>query len=241
MLQVLIAPALTVAALAAMESLLSARVAASISDTGPYDGDRELVGQGLASIASGFFGGMPATGAIARSAVNARAGARTRAAAIVHVAVLLGVVYLASGVVSHIPLAALAGVLMVTAVRMVSVATVRSVVGSTRGDTVVFIVTAIVTVSFDLVVAVGIGIVVAAFLALRRLAQSGGVFREELPLPAQPGDEHIALFRLDGALFFGAADRVLERVASVTDVSVVLVRLSRIDASTPPERNCSPR
>lgn len=230
MLQVLIAPALTVAALAAMESLLSARVAASISDTGPYDGDRELVGQGLASIASGFFGGMPATGAIARSAVNARAGARTRAAAIVHVAVLLGVVYLASGVVSHIPLAALAGVLMVTAVRMVSVATVRSVVGSTRGDTVVFIVTAIVTVSFDLVVAVGIGIAVAAFLALRRLAQSGGVIREELPLPAQPGDEHIALFRLDGALFFGAADRVLERVASVTDVSVVLVRLSRIDA-----------
>ena len=230
MLQVLIAPALTVAALAAMESLLSARVAASISDTGPYDGDRELVGQGLASIASGFFGGMPATGAIARSAVNARAGARTRAAAIVHVAVLLGVVYLASGVVSHIPLAALAGVLMVTAVRMVSVATVRSVVGSTRGDTVVFIVTAIVTVSFDLVVAVGIGIAVAAFLALRRLAQSGGVIREELPLPAHPGDEHIALFRLDGALFFGAADRVLERVTSVTDVSVVLVRLSRIDA-----------
>ena len=230
MLQVLIAPALTVAALAAMESLLSARVAASISDTGPYDGDRELVGQGLASIASGFFGGMPATGAIARSAVNARAGARTRAAAIVHVAVLLGVVYLASGVVSHIPLAALAGVLMVTAVRMVSVATVRSVVGSTRGDTVVFIVTAIVTVSFDLVVAVGIGIAVAAFLALRRLAQSGGVIREELPLPAQSGDEHIALFRLDGALFFGAADRVLERVTSVTDVSVVLVRLSRIDA-----------
>ncbi|MEO5921269.1 MAG: SulP family inorganic anion transporter [Pseudolysinimonas sp.] len=227
-LQGLIGPALTVAALAAIESLLSARVAASISDTGPYDGDRELVGQGLASIASGFFGGMPATGAIARTAVNARAGGRTRASAIVHAIVLLGIVYLASTVVSNIPLAALAGVLMVTATRMISLATVRSVVGSTRADTAVFVLTAIVTISFDLIVAVGIGIAVAAFFALRRLAQSGGVHREELPLPALPGDEHIALFRLDGALFFGAADRILERVTSVTDVTVVILRLSQL-------------
>ena len=221
-------PALTVAALAAIESLLSARVAASISDTGPYDADRELVGQGLASIASGFFGGMPATGAIARTAVNLRSGGRTRAAAIVHALVLLGIVYLATTVVAQIPLAALSGVLMVTATRMVSLATVRSVVGSTRSDAVVFIVTALVTVSFDLIVAVGIGIAAAAFFALRSLARSGGVHREELPLPAQPGDEHIALFRLDGALFFGAADRVLERVTSIRDVSVVILRLSQL-------------
>lgn len=227
-LQALIAPAFTVAALAAIESLLSARVAASISDTGPYDADRELLGQGLGSLASGFFGGMPATGAIARTAVNLRAGGRTRLAAIIHALVLLAVVYLATGVVSQIPLAALSGVLMVTAVRMVSVATVRSVVGSTRSDTTVFIVTAIITVSFDLIVAVGIGVVVAAFFALRRLALSGGVHREDLPLPMQPGDEHIALFRLDGALFFGAADRVLERVTSILDVSVVILRLSQL-------------
>ena len=90
----LLGPALTVAALAAIESLLSARVAASISDTGPYDADRELVGQGLASVASGFFGGMPATGAIARTAVNVRSGGRTRLAAIVH-AVLLAVIVVA--------------------------------------------------------------------------------------------------------------------------------------------------
>jgi len=228
LLQQLVGPALTVAALAAIESLLSARVAASISDTGPYDADRELVGQGLASVASGFFGGMPATGAIARTAVNLRSGGRTRLAAITHALVLLGVVYLATGVISQVPLAALSGVLMVTAVRMVSVSTVRAVVGSTRSDTVVFVVTAIVTVSVDLIVAVAIGIAVAAFFALRNLAKSGGVNREELPLPAQPGDEHIALFRLDGALFFGAADRVLERVASVSGVSVVVLRLSQL-------------
>ncbi|HEY5231720.1 MAG TPA: SulP family inorganic anion transporter, partial [Galbitalea sp.] len=153
-------PALTVAALAAIESLLSARVAASISDTGSFDADRELVGQGLASIASGFFGGMPATGAIARTAVNVRSGGKTRVAAIVHAIVLLAIVYLASGVVSQIPLAALAGVLMVTASRMISIATVRSVVGSTGSDAFVFIATAIITVSFDLIVAVGIGIAI---------------------------------------------------------------------------------
>ena len=226
--QSLIGPALTVAALAAIESLLSARVAASISNTGSYDADRELVGQGLASVASGFFGGMPATGAIARTAVNLRSGGRTRLSAITHSLVLIGVVYLATGVVSQIPLAALSGVLMVTAVRMVSLATVRSVVGSTRSDAVVFVVTAIVTVSVDLIVAVGIGIAAAAFFALRSLAKSGGVHREELPGAAQPDDRHIALFRLDGALFFGAADRMMERVTSISDVSVVIIRMSQL-------------
>ncbi|CAN5162131.1 SulP family inorganic anion transporter [soil metagenome] len=228
MLQSLAGPILTVAALAAIESLLSARVAASLSDTGPYDADRELVGQGLASIGAGFFGGMPATGAIARTAVNLRSGGRTRLASIIHALVLLAVVYLATGVVSQIPLAALSGVLMVTAARMVSLATVRSVLGSTRSDAVVFILTAIITVSFDLIVAVGIGIAAAAFFALRNLARSGGVHREELPLPAQPGDQRIALFRLDGALFFGAADRMLERVNAIQDVSVVIIRMSQL-------------
>jgi SulP family sulfate permease len=220
--------ALTVAALAAIESLLSARVAASLADTGPYDADRELVGQGLASVAAGFFGGMPATGAIARSAVNVRSGGRTRLAAIMHSVVLLAIVYLAATVVAAIPLAALAGVLMVTAARMVSVATVRSVAGSTRADAAVFIVTAVVTVSFDLIVAVGIGIAVAAFFALRNLSKSAGVFREEIAGAPQAGDERIAVFRLDGALFFAAADRMLERVSQIHNVSVVILRMSQL-------------
>src|SRR5690606_2256044 len=101
----LIGPAIAVAALAAIESLLSARVAASLADTGAYDADRELVGQGLASIAAGFFGGMPATGAIARTAVNVKAGARTRVASIVHGLLLLAIVLVGAAVVSRIPLA----------------------------------------------------------------------------------------------------------------------------------------
>lgn len=228
MVAALAGPAVTIAALAAIESLLSARVAASISDTGPYDADRELVGQGLASLASGFFGGMPATGAIARTAVNLRAGARTRASAVVHSLVLLAVVYFATGPVSQIPLAALSGVLMVTAFRMVSLNTLRSVLGSTRADTAVFIITAVITVSFDLIQAVAIGIVVAAFFALRSLVNSSGVHREEIPGPAQDGDEQIAVFRLDGALFFGVADRVLERASAIRNVQVVIIRMSQL-------------
>ena len=225
---VLVGPAAAVAALAAIESLLSARVAASLAPTGGVDADRELVGQGLASIASGFFGGMPATGAIARTAVNVRSGGRSRLSAIVHSLVLLLVVYAASGLVSGIPLAALAGVLIVTAARMVAPATVRAIVRSTRSDAAIFIITAIVTISFDLIVAVLIGIAAAALMALRDLARSSSVTREPLPGPAADGDERIALVRLEGALFFGAAERVLDEIAAIDDVSVVVIRLSQL-------------
>ncbi|WP_439594141.1 SulP family inorganic anion transporter [Microbacterium sp.] len=224
----LIGPAFAVAALAAIESLLSARVAASISDTGPVNADRELVGQGLASIAAGLFGGMPATGAIARTAVNVRAGARTRLSAIVHSIALLAVVYLATSVVAVIPLAALAGVLMVTAAHMASPATITMVMRSTRADAAVFVITAVITVSFDLIVAVGIGIAVAAFFALRALSRASGVHREELPGPPAAGDERIALFRIDGSLFFGASDRILERISDHDGIDVVILRLSQL-------------
>src|SRR5690606_33291157 len=192
--------ALAIAALAAIESLLSARVAASMGEAGSpggsvYQPDRELVGQGLASVASGLFGGMPATGAIARTAVNVRSGARTRLAAVVHALVILAVIYLATGPVARIPLAALSGVLMVTAFRMIRAGTVRAILRSTRSDAVTFAVTALITVAFDLIEAVQIGLVVAAFFALRRVARASSVHRETLPGPAAPGDEHVALFR----------------------------------------------
>jgi SulP family sulfate permease len=227
-LSALAGPAFAVAALAAIESLLSARVAASMSDTGPYNADRELVGQGLASLAAGFFGGMPATGAIARTAVNVRAGGKTRLASITHGVVLLAVVYLAAGVVAHIPLAALSGVLMLTAAHMISPSVVRRVIRSTRSDAVVFIITAVITVSFDLIVAVGIGIAIAAFFALRALSRASGVRREELTGASVPGDERLAVFRIDGSLFFGAAERLLERISEHRDLDVVVLRLSQL-------------
>lgn len=224
----LLAPAFAVAALAAIESLLSARVAASMADTGPYHADRELVGQGLASIASGFFGGMPATGAIARTAVNVRSGGKTRASAIVHSVALLAVVYLAANVVSTIPLAALSGVLMVTAARMISPTVIKLVITSTRSGAFVFVITAVITLSFDLVVAVGIGIAIAAFFSLRALSAASGVWREDLPGAVSEGDARIALFRIDGSLFFGAAERILDRINGHQGIEVVILRLSQL-------------
>lgn len=229
-IQPLLGAALAIAALAAIESLLSARVAATMSPTGPYDPDRELVGQGLASVASGVFGGMPATGAIARTAVNVRSGARTRLASIVHSVLLLGVVYLATGPVSAIPLAALSAVLMVTSFRMISAGTISKIMRSTRSDALTFVLTAVVTVCFDLIEAVEIGVLVAAFFALRTVARRSSVHREDLPAPPQPGDQHIALLRLDGAMFFGAAERISNVITDADhhDIRVVVIRMSQL-------------
>jgi SulP family sulfate permease len=222
--------ALAVAALAAIESLLSARVADGMADTGRCDPDRELFGQGLANLVSPLFGGMPATGAIARTAVNVRAGARTRVAAATHAVALLLVVFFAGPLVARIPLAALAGVLMVTAARMVEVHNVRAVLRATRSDAAVLVVTAGVTLAFDLIRAVEVGVAVAAILALRSVARTGTATAERVP--QVDGDterallaEHIVTYRLDGALFFGAAQRFLTELSAVSDVDVVVLRL----------------
>ncbi|CAB4972683.1 unannotated protein [freshwater metagenome] len=235
----LFSAALAVAALAAIESLLSARVADGMASSSRYDPDRELVGQGLANIASGAFGGMPATGAIARTAVNVRAGARTRVSAIVHSVVLLAVVLVGGSLVAVIPLAALAGVLMVTAVRMIDRRAALSVLRSTRADAVVMITTATATVVLDLILAVEIGIAIAAGLALRALSRASTLGREEVGESAAADDspaaserellhEHIAVYRFDGALFFGASQRFLDELVAVADVRVVVLRLGGI-------------
>lgn len=224
----LIVPALAVAALAAIESLLSARVAASMANTGLFNPNRELIGQGLASVGSALFGGMPATGAIARTAVNVRSGAQTRMAAIVHSVVLLAVVYIATGPVSRIPLAALAGVLMVTAVRMVPSRAAWRILRSTKHDALIFVITAVITVTLDLVEAVVVGILVTVLFSVRALFKRGKVHRVALPGLAQPSDERIALFRIEGALFFGVAEKIHEEVTTLPDVTVVIIQLSGV-------------
>ncbi|MGE3359468.1 MAG: SulP family inorganic anion transporter [Acidimicrobiia bacterium] len=230
---------LAVAALGGLESLLSAKVADGMVDAPPHNPNRELFGQGLANIASPLFGGMPATGAIARTAVNVKAGARTRLSSASHALVLLAIVFAGSGLVARIPVAALAGVLMVTSVRMVDRHNVRTVLRTTRSDALTLIVTAVVTVAFDLIVAVEVGMAVAALLALRQLARTSAAVAE--PVPALDSDtadslrhDHIITYRFDGALFFGAVQRFLGELASVSDVQVVILRLpdlQMLDAS----------
>ncbi|MFB6818575.1 SulP family inorganic anion transporter [Streptomyces sp. NPDC056347] len=233
----LLAPAVAVAALAALESLLSAQVADGMTVGQKHDPDKELFGQGLANIAAPLFGGVPATGAIARTAVNVRTGASSRLAALTHAAVLAVIVFAAAPLVSRIPLAALAGVLLATAIRMVEVGSLRAMAKATRSDALILVLTAIATLALDLVYAVIIGLAVAGALALRAVARQARM--DEIPLnPGDQGDhgdeehallaEHIVAYRLDGPLFFAAAHRFLLELSEVADVRVVILRMSRV-------------
>ncbi|MFD4585168.1 SulP family inorganic anion transporter [Streptomyces sp. NPDC058423] len=233
----LIAPAVAVAALAALESLLSAQVADGMTVGQRHDPDRELFGQGLANLAAPLFGGVPATGAIARTAVNVRTGASSRLAALTHAAVLAVIVFAAGPLVAKIPLAALAGVLIATAVRMVEVGSLRAMAKATRSDAVVLALTAVATLALDLVYAVIIGLVVAGGLALRAVAKQARLaevdFRADLPGEHSEEEhallaEHVVAYRIDGPLFFAAAHRFLLELSEVMDVRVVILRMSRV-------------
>lgn len=252
----LAAPALAVAALAALESLLSATVADAMSVSDRHDPDRELFGQGLANLASPLFGGLPATAAIARTAVNVRSGGRSRLAAVVHAVALLAVVLALGGVVALVPVAALAGVLLATAIRMVETHTIRRLVRSGRSDALVLTLTFAATVALDLATAVILGMLAAGALALRHVAMTSQLHQTSLDEAiredgaARPGafgrtdaggdtespteaehallDANIVAYRLDGPLFFGAAHAALMALAQVDQVSVVILRLSRL-------------
>jgi len=163
----LILPALSVAMLGALESLLSAKIADAMRpDAEPHDSNRELIGQGLANLVSPFFGGIPATAALARTAVNVRAGAKTRYAAVLH-SVFLAVFVLALGsLVERIPLAALAGVLISTAYHMVRIGELKATARGSRLDAIVLVATLLVTVFSNLTAAVITGLVL--FIGLRK-------------------------------------------------------------------------
>ena len=247
LLQQLAAPALAVATLAALESLLSARVADGMRpDLKATNPDRELMGQGLANIASGLFGGLPATGAIARTMVNVRSGARTRLSSITHAVVLLLVMLLLSPLVSRVPMAALGAVLLVTAFKMINPRTARSMSMVTRADRNTFWLTFGATVLLDLVAAVLLGILMAAAMSLRHMASYSVVAQQWLPADTREGlidftpeQEHlrtrVAVFRVDGALFYGNANRFIEELCSVgPEIEAVILRCHRmriLDAS----------
>ncbi len=230
----LLTSALAVAALAALESLLSATVADAMTVGQRHNPDRELFGQGLANIVTPLFGGVPATAAIARTAVNVRSGAGSRLAALTHALVLAVIMLAAAPLVAYVPLAALAGVLLATAIRMVEVSSLLALARSTRSDAVLMALTAVATLALDLIAAVGIGLVVAAVLAVRKIARAATL--EQVPLDVSDHHaaehallaEHIVAYRFDGPLFFAAAHRFLLELSEVADVRVVILRMSRV-------------
>ncbi|MGJ7529493.1 SulP family inorganic anion transporter [Variovorax sp. GB1P17] len=203
----LVTPTLTIALLGAIESLLCARVADQISGQPRHDPNQELMAQGIANIVTPFFGGMPATGTIARTVTNIRSGGNSPIAGIVHALTLLVVVLLAAPLARHVPLAVLAGILVFVGLNMGEwrELTPGQLRHFSRHYRLLMLGTFFLTVVFDLTVAVQAGIVLACALFIRRMS---GLFSVELVTLQPP----VLTYRIYGALFFGAAAKLDEAV-----------------------------
>lgn len=205
-------PAFAIAMLGAIESLLCAVVVDNFLRT-RHNPNAELIGQGVGNVVAPFFGGITATAAIARSAAAVRAGARTPVAAIVHAGVVLVAVASLAQLLAYVPMSALAALLLMTAWNMSDVKHVRNVLRIGPGsDRAVLLTCFSLTVVFDMVVAVGVGTVLAALLFMHRVAEiSGGRWLPEGQMPELKGQlpEDTRLYMLEGPLFFGAAEKTM--------------------------------
>jgi len=239
----LISPALTVAMLGAIESLMSAVVADRLS------GDRhnpnvELVAQGVANVVSPLIGGLPATGAIARTATNIRSGARTPVAGIIHALTLLVILLIGAPLASYIPLSVLAAILLVVAWNMGEWREIPELLKLSRTDIAVWLVTFTLTVVADLTVAVEVGMILAALLFIRRIAETTTV-TEVTDDDVEGGRAHVLqdkdipdyvrIFRIHGPFLFGVTDKldmVSDRLDALPPIVVMRLRnMTAIDAT----------
>ena len=227
--KMLVTPTLTIALLGAIESLLCARVADQLGDAPKHDPNQELMAQGIANAVVPFFGGMPATGTIARTVTNIRSGAVSPVAGMVHALTLAAVVLLAAPLAAHIPLAVLAGVLMFVAWNMGEWREFGRLKQFSNHYRLMMVSTFLVTIVFDLTVAVELGLVLAVVLFVRRQSD---IFRAE---PISRNGQQLT-FRLYGSLFFGAVAKidpiVAEVEASPTPVNVMLDATQLISLDT---------
>jgi SulP family sulfate permease len=246
----LLPSSLTIAFLAGVESLLSAVVADGMTG-GRHRSNGELVAQGLANVGSALFGGLPATGAIARTATNIRSGGRTPVAGMLHAAYLLLFMLLLAPLMRYVPLAALAAVLLVVAWNMSEVENFRNTLSAPKGDRLVLLLTFFLTVFLDLTVAIQAGIVVAAFVFMFRMAEAVEVSSGmRMPYDETGDDDHargadldqramlpkgVEVYQISGPLFFGAANRLdnlLDQFLQPPKVFILRMRLVPvIDAS----------
>ena len=240
---VLVGPALTIAMLAAIESLLSAVVSDGMIG-GRHRSNMELVAQGVANVVSPLFGGIPATGAIARTATNVKNGGRTPVAGNIHAQTLLLITLFFGRWASHIPMATLAGILVLVAYQMSEWRVFRAELRATKSDATVLLATFLLTVFVDLTVAIAVGMVLASFLFMRRMAEvtdvrfvtrefgeieedrddPNGLRRRRVP----PGVE---VFEIDGPFFFGAAEKFKEVFGQIArQPKVLVIRMRHVPA-----------
>ena len=231
----LMLPALTITMLGAIESLLSAMVADGMIET-HHDANQELMGQGVANFVCPWFGGISATGAIARTATNVRSGGRTPLAGIIHAITLLLIVLVAAPLAKFLPLAALSAVLLVVAHRMGEWSNFKDLARGPRSDYVVLIATFVTTVAFDLTVAVGLGLVLAVVLFVRQMEEithirmiteesDVGLGGDSIRAKSVPAG--VLAYRIEGPFFFGVAEKLeaaLEGAMSVPRVVIFRMR-----------------
>jgi SulP family sulfate permease len=232
----LVGPAFTIALLGAIESLLSAVVADGMAGT-RHDSNQELIGQGIANFVSPLFGGFAATGAVARTATNIRNGATSPLAGLVHAGFLILVILLLAPLASAVPLCCLSAVLFVVAWNMSELPhVVRLVRTAPKTDVVVLLLTFFLTVFVDLVVAVNVGVIVAALLFMRRMADSvnveqqpdnaAGTTLDGVPVKASNG---VVIYSIEGPLFFGAAEKLERTLAHIQRPATTLIlRMSHV-------------
>jgi len=233
----LIGPAFTIALLAGIESLLSAVVADGMIG-GRHRSNMELVAQGIANIASPIMGGIPATGAIARTATNVKNGGRTPVAGVVHAVVLLVITLVAGKWAALIPMATLAAILVVVAYHMSEWRAFRAELRSPKSDVAVLLVTFGLTVFVDLTVALEVGMVLAAFLFIRRMAEVTNIAAVTRELEDDSSEQHytgsgamsrrrvpegVEVYEINGPFFFGAAERFKDTLARISGKPKVLI------------------
>lgn len=239
LIQQMISPAFTIAVLAAIKSLLSAVVSdGMIGDT--HKSNAELIGQGLGNIFSGFFGGIPATGAIARTAANVRNGGRTPIAGIAHCITLTIILLVLMPLAALIPMTTLAAVLLVVAANMADWSSFfRLCKNAPKSDIIVLVATFFLTVFFDLVVAIEIGVVLAALLFMKRMAETADIkaWKYTDSPDITPGEAEklreiphsISVFEICGPMFFAAADQLLG-INSDHRTKAVVIRMRSVPA-----------
>ena len=240
----LVAPAFTIALLAAVESLLSAVVADGMIG-GRHRSNMELVAQGIANIVSPLFGGIPATGAIARTATNVKNGGRTPVAGMVHALTLLLITLFFGRWAALIPLATLAAILVVVSYHMSEWRTFRGELTAPKSDVVVLLTTFALTVIIDLTVAIEVGMVLAAFLFMRRMAEVTNISVVTRELADEDGDDEgdpnavrdrsvpdgVEVFEINGPFFFGAAEQFKDTLNEVArKPKVLIIRMRAVPA-----------
>ncbi len=237
----LISPAITIALLGAIESLLSARVAdGQIDDR--HDPNQELIAQGLSNIAAPLFGGFAATGAIARTTTNVKTGGRTPVAGMIHAGVLLAIVLVAAPLASYVPLATLSAIVMVVAINMGEWHEFRELRRYTNNYRIILLATFFVTVIFDLTIAVELGMVLACLAFIYRMSELTKIQR--LPLDDEAldprfiypdGTMRVAAWQLYGSLFFGAVNKLeelLDPLAGHPEIVILdMTRLVQLDTT----------